>query len=58
MLKNVLNATAKEKSVGNWTCLHNEELCVWYVLVNIVMKSRATGFEMEGINWRVIKKLK
>ena len=38
----VLKAAAK-KSVGNWTWLHNEQICVWYVVVNtsIVMKCRA-----------------
>jgi len=46
--KNVLNATVKQKSIGNWTWLHNEQIRGWYVLVNIVMKSRANGFERKA----------
>jgi hypothetical protein len=38
----------QEKNIGNWIWLHNEEIRGWYVLVDIVMKSRANGFETKA----------
>ena len=47
VLKNVLNATDRKKSVGNWTWLYNEKIHGRYILVNTVMKSRANVLEMK-----------